>query len=180
MGPRFFKRGEQTCSCSLRSSDRGFNGATLLQAWRGRGDGDRCAAPLLLQWGHASSSVERTQAACRQSRSPLASMGPRFFKRGEIICIPTPRISIHASMGPRFFKRGEYPRATNPPRQQRGFNGATLLQAWRVGKQSRLKAERRRFNGATLLQAWRVVLSPCLKRPYPSLQWGHASSSVER
>jgi len=37
----------------------------------------------------------------------------------------------HASMGPRFFKRGEY-RIDNKTYTQLGcFNGATLFQAWR-------------------------------------------------
>ncbi len=36
-----------------------------------------------LQWGHASSSVERVQGGCNQLRTSIASMGPRFFKRGE-------------------------------------------------------------------------------------------------
>ncbi len=37
-----------------------------------------------------------------------ASMGPRFFKRGESVDEPLDTIgSRDASMGPRFFKRGE-------------------------------------------------------------------------
>jgi len=37
----------------------------------------------------------------------LASMGPRFFKRGELTHRPEAVETGGASMGPRFFKRGE-------------------------------------------------------------------------
>ncbi len=59
MGPRFFKRGEHPLGNRTQDGKRGFNGATLLQAWR-----------ALLR-------------GRLQARGQGASMGPRFFKRGE-------------------------------------------------------------------------------------------------
>src|SRR3972149_3412849 len=108
MGPRFFKRGEDAGGPQAVEIAAGFNGATLLQAWRDylqtntpdqhpRFNG----ATLLqawrvpqghqpttsakgLQWGHASSSVESCPFALPEKAVSIASMGPRFFKRGEV------------------------------------------------------------------------------------------------
>ena len=84
----------------------GFNGATLLQAWklldRITGDNETIASmgPRFckrgnkrvvmqdggherLQWGHAFVSVETAPGAGRGHRRIRASMGPRFCKRGN-------------------------------------------------------------------------------------------------
>src|SRR3989304_1894505 len=86
-----------------------------------------------------------------------------------------------ASLGARFFKRGECVNPISFVIALKRFNGATLLQAWRVDCLSHgwpgLKFS---FNGAPFLQAWRarsLAHRPCRLR---RLQWGHASSSVER
>src|SRR3972149_402079 len=60
-----------------------------------------------LQWGHASSSVESRDFAELILPSSDASMGPRFFKRGEALGSVCQGALVGASMGPRFFKRGE-------------------------------------------------------------------------
>ncbi len=227
MGPRFFKRGERATSWRGTTARTGFNGATLLQAWRVRMCFvDRCPMriasmgprffkrgedhmlPILpamigasmgprffkrgemirknmpakssrlqwghasssvescsrhffirpfmkLQWGHASSSVESKASDAQRAGRVVASMGPRFFKRGEwdiehvevlavalqwghasssVESVPPASSKFRsgvASMGPRFFKRGEmrHPSHIRSPRSR--FNGATLLQAWR-------------------------------------------------
>ena len=82
MGPRFFKRGEIWCRSPAARRGKCFNGATLFQAWRElhrRDHGRRARASMgprffkrgesrpvpgkavvvVLQWGHAFSSVER-------------------------------------------------------------------------------------------------------------------------
>ncbi len=131
MGPRFFKRGEFLALTHLGSFVSGFNGATLLQAWRVAWGARGCIPRIGLQWGHASSSVERTSgvtwlpdtnglqwghaSSSVESIYPrlylsllrLASMGPRFFKRGEVNGDYWHNRAEAASMGPRFFKRGE-------------------------------------------------------------------------
>ncbi len=155
MGPRFFKRGEFDlwiesdsliklqwghASSSVESRPaRGwgiatgrFNGATLLQAWRVSGIEIVDQMTEVLQWGHASSSVESRARAAFDNLCGNASMGPRFFKRGEHLSVLSEALNEVASMGPRFFKRGEL----------------------------------------------RVSSSPVTHAEM--LQWGHASSSVER
>ncbi len=107
MGPRFFKRGECNYAPRTRTPANSFNGATLLQAWRVHHAGFQPFVQFRLQWGHASSSVESISALERLQAHGRASMGPRFFKRGECIqAIPFDH-PAKASMGPRFFKRGE-------------------------------------------------------------------------
>ncbi len=179
MGPRFFKRGENIRASKKPASGRSFNGATLLQAWRVYANGVEDAYCDELQWGHASSSVESSASAPTQQPTESASMGPRFFKRGETSPAKT-RPSLTSS-----------------------FNGATLLQAWRGATNIKATTQPASFNGATLLQAWRghagrnqdaarpasmgprffkrgelpTLVTGC---PPHWLQWGHASSSVER
>ncbi len=83
MGPRFFKRGEFAETVRRKWPSKCFNGATLLQAWRDCEDADPLAyrggfngATLLQAWRGAGS---RWKPASWRN----ASMGPRFFKRGE-------------------------------------------------------------------------------------------------
>ncbi len=85
MGPRFFKRGEHVSDKEGRLDVHRFNGATLLQAWRGvhASQTDNVSrgfngATLLQAW-RAELLTEFVV------RSGQASMGPRFFKRGEHI-----------------------------------------------------------------------------------------------
>ncbi len=60
-----------------------------------------------------------------------ASMGPRFFKRGEPRRQAASGRVYGASMGPRFFKRGESTTIALAAFGYTSFNGATLFQAWR-------------------------------------------------
>ncbi len=133
-----------------------FNGATLFQAWRADKRGKKLRLIFKLQWGHAFSSVERFFPA------------RRFVTR------------IEASMGPRFFKRGERTSGNHAPGQGRGFNGATLFQAWRDEQTLPAPILIESFNGATLFQAWRDPLQENFYIWIELLQWGHAFSSVER
>ena len=92
MGPRFFKRGESYCSDSCHRACSCFNGATLFQAWRALPPGERPPPRGRGQWGHAFSSVESSRCHARRAAvGTHASMGPRFFKRGEYN--PTPALS---------------------------------------------------------------------------------------
>jgi len=185
MGPRFFKRGNGGAGMTCSHSGRGFNGATLFQAWKRR-YGPEYAASLLdglqwghafssvetcstlprpkihrailsLQWGHAFSSVEtfgiKPMAECLdmsfngatlfQAWKPWASapdgsqghrrasMGPRFFKRGNRWIKSQVELLKGASMGPRFFKRGNFTETPSKGVRLNRFNGATLFQAWK-------------------------------------------------
>ncbi len=155
MGPRFFKRGEHRPHGGLRPPDYGFNGATLLQAWRGfRGQGASVAvgrfngATLLQAWrAHGQSPI---RAAL------VASMGPRFFKRGETATVTYSRL-----WGLR-------------------FNGATLLQAWRDGARAADETRGDRASmGPRFFKRGELILLSTLTDKTTRLQWGHASSSVE-
>ena len=133
-----------------------------------------------LQWGHASSSVERPATAERSRAAVRASMGPRFFKRGESMTAAGGHERSKASMGPRFFKRGEMDMCKKKRNNEASFNGATLLQAWRAHGCILRAIPCHGFNGATLLQAWRDLSVATHNERTSKLQWGHASSSVER
>jgi len=107
MGPRFFKRGETGGAHPTRGRHCRFNGATLFQAWRAVSRDHPAQAVIKLQWGHAFSSVESSPSPAGGRRHDYASMGPRFFKRGELVRSVITALTVNASMGPRFFKRGE-------------------------------------------------------------------------
>jgi len=155
MGPRLFRRGESTVrrSSMVRSRLR-FNGATPFQTWRGplralaRNERPRFNGATPFQTWRGYHSV------CQCPGILLASMGPRLFRRGEMIYPPTPRRGTPASMGPRLFRRGECPN-------------------WINGAQTRC------FNGATPFQTWRDEINFHPGNVYLQLQWGHAFSDVE-
>ncbi len=88
-------------------------------------------------------------------RAWIASMGPRFFKRGEGVVAWYLVLRVAASMGPRFFKRGE-------ARERRTRRAATGLQ-WGHASSS-----------------VESPLGTAVANSGIRLQWGHASSSVER
>ncbi len=82
-------------------------------------------------------------------------MGPRFFKRGEMLIRPGSRRRNNASMGPRFFKRGEHHSRKRRLRQIAASMGP-------------------RFFKRGEADALRIATETT------KLPWGHASSSVER
>ncbi len=61
-----------------------FNGATIFQPWKFVG---LCSLESKrrdpLQWGHDFSTVEMAEKADDEEEQPDASMGPRFFNRGN-------------------------------------------------------------------------------------------------
>src|ERR1700752_2981123 len=108
MGPRSLKRGNTKAASQLAAlqaelqwghalssvetrhpsspacyATRGFNGATLSQAWKPVWDELRKHLQWMLQWGHAISSVETFRPGTRGCGSTGASMGPRSLKRGN-------------------------------------------------------------------------------------------------
>ena len=139
-----------------RRGNRRFNGATFFQTWK-------CPQP-----------------GENYHRRRLASMEPRFFKRGnrlkddwrlaarqpcfngatffqtwKFVTIEPDDNYVHASMEPRFFKRG---------------NGE-LANSIEDGKP--------RFNGATFFQTWKSSLLSLRAKQIPKLQWSHVFSNVE-
>ena len=107
MGPRLFSRGETRCGLAdtltpLLQWGRGFSAAESAIHW------PRCT--VWTSFNGAAAFQPRRVADVRplQLVTPVASMGPRLFSRGESNCMNTHRIGIRASMGPRLFSRGEY------------------------------------------------------------------------
>jgi len=87
MGPRFFKRGNLFCSGNFLFTIYCFNGAALFQARKYVVD-FRCVEHICgLQWGRAFSSAEIHTCSDKLTFLWFASMGPRFFKRGNIFKI---------------------------------------------------------------------------------------------
>jgi len=112
----------------------------------------------LLQWGHDFSTVEIGEIRERMAFAGIrASMGPRFFNRGNsgdaLAAIakikalqwghdfstveirrnrPMQRRAFkRASMGPRFFNRGNRPIWSKVVIWNLCFNGATIFQPWK-------------------------------------------------
>src|SRR3990172_8467737 len=131
MGPRFFKRGEKIPPSLGRVSSQ-------------------------LQWGHASSSVERTPRDKPAFTNDSLQWG-------------------HASSS----VESRRPHSSSPPSQPR-FNGATLLQAWREGyiRGGAFAVWTLQWGHASSSVESECTL-PC-QFEVRELQWGHASSSVER
>ena len=114
MGPRLFRRGN---SLSMNISKRRhfrFNGATSFQTWKLDIEGIGRSGHRKLQWGHVFSDVETYSTLIIALASPLASMGPRLFRRGNYHSGRTVRQRLMS------------------------FNGATSFQTW---KRRRIRAE---------------------------------------
>ncbi len=63
-----------------------------------------------LQWGRAFTNAEIAQAGSAEGPWGIASMGPRFHKRGNGSASDgSSHQNSRASMGPRFHKRGNWP-----------------------------------------------------------------------
>ena len=151
MGPRFFKRGD----VRLNNCPIWLARASMGPRFFKRGDLMRQSVALvmhLLQWGHASLSVETMGPRGARLTHHAASMGPRFFKRGDPVLDPLPPPASRASMGPRFFKRGDsqFLAKTSASRIALQWGHASL--SVETGPNSRGSSPAtNRFNGATLL-----------------------------
>ena len=132
MEPRLLKRGNRTQRSPGGGFRRGFNGATLTQAWKPHTVDGMQFADILLQWSHAYSSVE----TCRvYALSPYISLLQWSHAYSSVETIS-----------------GLIPSAI-----RRGFNGATLTQAWKHFGGGWRERQRISFNGATLTQAWKPM-----------------------
>ena len=106
MEPRFLKRGNfHMVNMEFIQLNR-FNGTTLSQTWK-----SPCHLPptrfkRVLQWNHAFSNVEMSRQRHTLPQNTLASMEPRFLKRGNGMPQGDVTDAHQASMEPRFLKRG--------------------------------------------------------------------------
>jgi len=131
MGPRFFNRGnDQSGSCSLPHHKlqwgHDFSTVEIQKLCFPSEPGD------MLQWGHDFSTVEMTLPKDYCEANGIASMGPRFFNRGNWSTTMAHRL---------------------PPMS--GFNGATIFQPWKSLCQHILHWRSNSFNGATIFQPWK-------------------------
>ena len=85
----------------------------------------------VLQWNHVFSNVEMPEITEKDADALLASMEPRFFKRGNTIRGKRVGKSRKASMEPRFFKRGNDSLGFIELQELISFNGTTFFQTWK-------------------------------------------------
>ncbi len=137
----------------------------------------------MLQWGHDFSTVEIWKShRIAWTGIGTASMGPRFFNRGNAESMTKIWDVPPASMGPRFFNRGNWRNSRKDGiRRNSSFNGATIFQPWKFRRRTRGHREdqsasmgprffnrgnpsqstyatsrlQARFNGATIFQPWK-------------------------
>ena len=141
----------------ISSSTASFNGATFFQTWKSGEATGATPAPM------------------------LASMEPRFFKRGNEKAAQLERENEQlASMEPRFFKRGNGFEVFLMSKKHKSFNGATFFQTWKstanrpdLSPLRRASMEPRFFKRGNLQFVAQV---PIVKL---RLQWSHVFSNVE-
>jgi len=83
MEPRFFKRGNRRRRSGATGVYCSFNGATFFQTWKFGSRESNLDPRYLLQWSHVFSNVEMANAGELKGKRSIASMEPRFFKRGN-------------------------------------------------------------------------------------------------
>ena len=107
-------------------------------------------------------------------------MGPRLFRRGNVVARLMLVRDYWASMGPRLFRRGNS--STAPPAATMG-DPLQWGHAFSDVEISDFRRERWRhvicFNGATPFQTWKCRGGGVELRRLSPLQWGHAFSDVE-
>ena len=176
MGPRFFNRGNANEWNAGDIGAAGFNGAAVFQPRKRHGrtrvrrrhQGFNGAAVFqprkrqltvtgwgnisVLQWGRGFSTAETTFVKMGDALRIEASMGPRFFNRGNRRSGKGPLYFYPASMGPRFFNRGndaarKCVRANSSLQWGRGFSTAeTVVRPYLSGRDETASMGPRFFN----------------------------------
>ena len=168
--PRFFKRGNGKLFVNVDDVDssfnratffqtwklirstktmrillRRFNRATFFQTWKHRLIGQRMPCVIVASIEPRFFKRGNYYGCGRTQATRLASIEPRFFKRGNKRFYHATRSRRTASIEPRFFKRGN--RATRNEHRNhkhRSFNRATFFQTWKRRNQvGKLAAVRR-------------------------------------
>src|SRR5260221_347326 len=180
MGPRSWDRGEGVDEGLAKTIGIGFNGAAVLGPRRVPFVSARVVPVMPLQWGRGLGTAGRGDARGHSFASPLASMGPRSWDRGELgLAVLLSRSSWcfngAAVLGPR---RARYCEAIEALRSvlQWGRGLGTAERAARNPKSSRT----RRFNGAAVLGPRRAISSATMSKKSPMLQWGRGLGTAER
>ena len=155
MGPRLFRRGNETLPEAFGDGEKSFNGATPFQAWKhavqwfgfGKQAGFNGATPF--------QAWKLREPAFFFHEADKASMGPRLFRRGNLSGCTSSKLN-HALQWGHAFSGVETPIAGIPRHPIfDGFNGATPFQAWKPRPIRARLPIRWGFNGATPFQAWK-------------------------
>ena len=128
MGPRFFNRGNVAapncsgCQCCLQWG-RGFSTAEMHA-----GHVVDSLGRLSLQWGRGFSTAEMRPSSRRSRRHEHASMGPRFFNRGNTAQVDAWTVPMRLQWG-RGFSTAEIRRwRSTCAHRSDAFNGAAVFQ----------------------------------------------------
>jgi len=133
---------------------------------------------ILLQWGRAFSSAEINIGGWCDKIHHGASMGPRFFKRGNWVMDFISQFGLKASMGPRFFKRGNRSNCCSCNYRIHCFNGAALFQARKLSWGAGVAWWRDASMGPRFFKRGNFQYSAS-PMSLSKLQWGRAFSSAE-
>ena len=138
MEPRFFKRGNGERPHDQSDRQSRFNGTTFFQTWKSCERLACSGRPCSFNGTTFFQTWKYTGDFVTVEIDNIASMEPRFFKRGNRINLWKNTTFTKASMEPRFFKRGNsslrpvYPRrpetASMEPRFFKRGNNLTLIE----------------------------------------------------
>ena len=109
----------------------------------------------------------------------MASMGPRLFRRGNLLGPFAVDPAPSASMGPRLFRRGNTSPPPSPRPAKSSLQWGHAFSDVEIVRGFGSRAARRGFNGATPFQTWKYRSSGRIGPCSGTLQWGHAFSDVE-
>ena len=204
MEPRFFKRGNSARPCAFRRICRCFNGTTFFQTWKFLDEQGNACSPsdsfngttffqtwkcekikrmrnvhFQLQWNHVFSNVEIGFAFLFVPFCFIASMEPRFFKRGNVEAAGNRRKIPGASMEPRFFKRGNRKLKLNDLIPEAASMEPRFFKRGNRSGRQRPARRCKSFNGTTFFQTWKCVLRLVDAEISTALQWNHVFSNVE-
>ncbi len=130
--PRSWERGRWRRRCQGRWCRIGFNGATLVGAWKVPSIRVWSCPCHGLQRSHARGSVEGSWLITSEFAPFNASTEPRSWERGRAPRGTRSTAPAHASTEPRSWERGRTAKQFRPLLPRGSFNGATLVGAWKA------------------------------------------------
>ncbi len=202
-GATSFQTWKPSASPNTRQLPRSFNGATSFQTWKhvlgwvaasrppelqwGHvfsdvetfATADKARPFLWLQWGHVFSDVETPPPPEQETNKHTASMGPRLFRRGNLVKYVSLVFMIFCFNGATSFQTWKRTIINQKQPKSNRFNGATSFQTWKLNCSPGITTPIKRFNGATSFQTWKRRYCFVAGRFNRRLQWGHVFSDVE-
>ena len=133
----------------------------------------------MLQWGRTFSSAETKNSSPNPIATEQASMGPHFFKCGNLNKRPLLAPPAEASMGPHFFKCGNMRNAWRRALCFSASMGPHFFKCGNIAPMRRLPLSITGFNGAALFQVRKREFYRQRAIAKKVLQWGRTFSSAE-